>query len=75
MCDVSVLNPVLVKETEAYSGISDSKEAVEFALRLYLKNAQKNESLKSAFDESFTDAKNSGYASSEKWSRDELYAR
>lgn len=75
MCDVSVLNPTLVKETETYSGISDSKEAVEFVLRLYLKNARENESLKSAFEESFSDAKKTGYASSEQWSRDELYTR
>lgn len=57
MCDVSVLNPVLVKEAEAYSGVSDSKEAVEFVLRLYLKNIEKSKSLKSAFKESFADAK------------------
>lgn len=57
MCDVNVLNPVLVKEAENYSGISDSKEAVEFVLRLYVKNAEKFESLKSAFKESFDDAK------------------
>lgn len=50
MCDVSVLNPVLVKEAENYSGISDSKEAVEFVLRLYLKNIEKSKSLKSAFE-------------------------
>ncbi len=74
MCDVSVLNSTLVKEAENYSGISDSKEAVEFILRLYVKNAEKT-SLKSAFNNSFKDAKKQGYASLKKWSRDELYTR
>lgn len=75
MCDVSVLNPVLVKKAENYSGISDSKKAVEYILRLYLKDSEKNEALKTAFNESFNDAKKSGYASSSKWCRDELYSR
>lgn len=75
MCSVNVLNPVLVKEAENYSGISDSKEAVEFVLRLYVEKAEKLKSLKSAFNDSFFEAKKTGYASSAKWSRDELYSR
>lgn len=75
MCDVSVLNPVLVKEAETYSGIENSKDAVEFVLRLYIKDSKKNETLRTAFKDSFIEAKKSGYASSEKWSRDELYER
>ncbi len=45
MCDVSVLNPDLVKEAEEYSGLSDSKKAVEYILRLYLETNNKTKIL------------------------------
>lgn len=45
MCDVSVLNPDLVKEAEEYSGLSDSKKAVEYILRLYFETNNKKKIL------------------------------
>ena len=45
MCDVTAINPVLVKEAEEYSGISDSKKAVEYILRLYFEKNNKKKIL------------------------------
>lgn len=45
MCDVQTLNKTLVKEAESYTGISDSKEAVETVLRSYFENVNRKKIL------------------------------
>ncbi len=45
MCDVTTLNPNLVKKAEEYTGIHNSKDAVEYILSLYFEKNNKKKSL------------------------------
>ena len=45
MCDVTTLNPNLVKKAEEFTGIPNSKEAVEYILSLFFENNYMKESL------------------------------
>ena len=45
MCDVTTLNPNLVKKAEEFTGIHNAKEAVEYILSLYFEKNIKNKSL------------------------------
>ena len=44
MCDITTLNPNLVKKAEEYTGISDAKEAVENILSLFFEKNTKKKS-------------------------------
>jgi hypothetical protein len=45
MCDVTTLNPNLVKKAEEFSGIPNPKEAVEYILNLYFEKNNKKKTL------------------------------
>lgn len=45
MCDITAISPSLVKKAEEYTGISDSKKAVEHILRLYFEKSNKKKIL------------------------------
>ena len=44
MCDITTLNPNLVKKAEEYTGISNAKEAVENILSLFFEKNTKKKS-------------------------------
>ncbi|MBQ3644298.1 MAG: type II toxin-antitoxin system antitoxin, RelB/DinJ family [Candidatus Riflebacteria bacterium] len=55
MCDVTTLNPNLVKKAEEFTGIPNSKEAVEYILNLYFEKNNKKNSLYSQNTNIFDD--------------------